>query len=170
MVDISEQQGLDAVKAAKAWVGTKYKMIGGASKNQIYADCSGSMAGVFNDIGLPFKYFSTKQTGSEEFKKYYRQLTADDAPRAGDIVIWPDYHEVMYDPNASAKDPWGHPADAWGAFGAHVRMGGVEKNVAFGPTAVKHTLKKHKHSYYRRQVDDSDVDIPTIKLQCIKCH
>jgi RHS repeat-associated protein len=155
MCDISPEQGFWVVKDAESWRNTPYKYVG-AKSSRHGADCSGSTARIFEDIGIEFVYFSTRDTNSSKFKKYYRRLAPNEAPRAGDVVIWPGQHMVIYAPNIYGKDPWGHRADALGAFGAHIRMHGVRRNVGYGPASIAHTHKKHPYYFYRRQVECPD--------------
>jgi RHS repeat-associated protein len=156
LCEISEKQGKQATATAANWAaaGVPYKTGCNTKKG---ADCSGAMAGIFREIGLEFVDVSA---GDITNSAYYKKETNC---RAGDVVVWlskPYNHVVLYDPYAGGQDPWGKPADSWGANGANVTSRyGPSGNVPFSKASIPSIDKSKKapHTCYRRLTDCKNV-------------
>lgn len=163
MEDITKVEGEKAVEVALEWAKdpTPYAMVGPDSKKGKSADCSGSIARIFEESGLDFVPVNSSGITTSE---YYRKLGPDEKPRAGDIYRWPPYkkknkkgklvshpgHVVMYAPNITVlgiTDYKGRAADALGAHGADITGYG---NVPFGGVSLKNTKTHLKATIYRR--------------------
>jgi len=139
--DITPEQGAAVVRAAAAWAGTPYALVGAASVRGQGGDCSGSTWRIFEAAGLPYEY---QPTGS--FAAYarrsgrFRELRADEPRQEGDVLFWPGHMAIatsFADDPAHASTPrtnargaaWTQVNDMWSA----TRPGGA----AFGPNATR---------------------------------
>lgn len=79
-------------------------MRGAASVKGVSGDCSGTTFLIFRTVGYPYEYQQ-----SATFHAYaqrsglFRQLAANEAPQAGDILSWPN-HMAIYAGAALSKE------------------------------------------------------------------
>lgn len=148
---ITEVDGWKIIEAARAWEGTPYKLVGGASVKGIGGDCSGTTNKSFVAAGFPYPYQSTANFADYAMKSHrFRKIDPDkQAMQAGDVLLWPG-HMAIY-----APFPEGDPRrdtcvvkqgkkmanDMYTAFNSH-----TEK--PYGPYNIK-TFRGDKYSVYR---------------------
>ena len=100
--DISVDDGFWITKAAAAWKGTQYSLVGARSVQGVGGDCSGSTWRIYAAAGFPYEYQATgtfpayvRKTGR------FRELDANERRQDGDILYWPN-HMAIY--STFAKD------------------------------------------------------------------
>lgn len=94
--DISVADGFRITKAAAAWKGTQYSLVGAHSVRGVGGDCSGSTWLIYAAAGFPYEYQATgtflayvRKTGR------FRELGANERRQDGDILYWPN-HMAIY--------------------------------------------------------------------------
>lgn len=94
--DISVADGYLITKAAAAWKGTPYSLVGARSVEGVGGDCSGSTWLIYAMAGFRYEYQSTatflayvRKTGR------FRELRTNEQRQDGDILFWPD-HMAIY--------------------------------------------------------------------------
>ena len=114
------------------------------------ADCTGAVGMIYDMAGMHYEGVGgANVAGNVDFKSKFRELGAGEKPQVGDIILWPNKHAAMFDPNATlrADRPRMTKPDAWSAY-----MPGVP----FGSASVEGMNKWHGAPvYYRYQMNNS---------------
>ena len=104
--DITPEQGKAIVKAAAAWEGTPYALVGIASRQGTGGDCSGSTWQIYKAAGFDYEYQPTGSfPGYAIRSRHFREVPASEAKQEGDILYWSG-HMAIY--TSFADDPPHH--------------------------------------------------------------
>ena len=141
MGDITPEQGKAVVRAAAAWEGTPYALVGAVSVQGQGGDCSGSTWLIYRAAGLPYDYQATGTFPDYAARSHrFRELGPGEQRQEGDIFYWPGHMAIataFADDPAHATTPrvnargakWTQVNDMWTA----THPGGA----AYGPGATR---------------------------------